>query len=188
MKSKIFSSSISEYWAISRQCYKISLHVTSVITSVHKKSCVPALPERTHSSKKSLVKKPTFPTPHGERTSKQRHFRVQVWVQDKVNDVGLVQVSTGFGAVLLRFSCIFPKHLAQNCTSPARFRCENTAEKGVKRQEMWDNPTPYTLSYTQTYTRKCQSLLGFSMPGVGSLGDFQKTFFGGGEEECRNVF
>ena len=83
----------------------------------------------------------------------------------------------------MRFSCIFPKHLAQNCTSPARFRCENTAGKGVKRQEMWDNPTPYTLSYTQTYTRKYQSLLRFSMPGVGSVGDFQKTFFFGGERK-----
>ena len=87
----------------------------------------------------------------------------------------------------MRFSCIFPKHLARNCTSPARFRCENTAGKGVKRQEMWDNPTPYTLSYTQTYTqtytRKYQSLLGFSIPGVGSVGDFQKTFFWGGERK-----
>ena len=83
----------------------------------------------------------------------------------------------------MRFSCIFPKHLAQNCTSPARFRCENTAGKGVKRQEMWDNPTPYTLSYTLSYTRKYQSLLGFSIPGVGSVGDFQKTFFWGGERK-----
>ncbi len=82
--------------------------------------------------------------------------------------------------VLVPFFCIFPKHLVQNCTSPARFRYENTAGKGVKRQEMLDNPTPYTLSYTQTYTRKYQSLLGFSIPGVGSVGDFQKTFFLGG--------
>ena len=82
----------------------------------------------------------------------------------------------------MRFSCIFPKHLAQNCTSPARFRCENTAGKGVKRQEMWDNPTPYTLSYTQTYTRNCQVLLGFPIPGVGNVGDFQKTFFMGGRK------
>ena len=60
-----------------------------------------------------------------------------------------------------------------------------TAPKPV---ETYTNPTSFTLSYTQTYTRKFQSLLGFSMPGVGSVGDFQKTFFLGGEEECRNVF
>ena len=39
------------------------------------------------------------------------------------------------------------------------------------------NPTSYTKTYTQSYTRKHQQTLKVSMPGVGNVGDFQKLFF-----------
>ena len=37
---------------------------------------------------------------------------------------------------------------------------------------------PYIKSYTLSYTRKCQSVKYFSVPGVGNVGYFHKTFFG----------
>ena len=49
---------------------------------------------------------------------------------------------------------------------------------------MKDNPTPRRKSYTQSFARDCKDLLVLSMPGVGNVGDFKKTFFwGGGEGE-----
>ena len=60
---------------------------------------------------------------------------------------------------------------------------EKRNKTAPKPAESYINPTSFTLSYTQTYTRKHQSLLGFSIPGVGSVGDFQKTFFWGGERK-----
>ena len=52
-----------------------------------------------------------------------------------------------------------------------------TAPKPV---ETYTNPTSFTLSYTQTYTRKCLCLLVLSPCGVGNVGFFTKLFF----EEC----
>ena len=37
---------------------------------------------------------------------------------------------------------------------------------------------PYIKSYTLSYTRKCQSVKYFSVPGVGNVGYFHKTFLG----------
>ena len=48
---------------------------------------------------------------------------------------------------------------------------------------MKDNPTPRRKSYTQSYTRNVLVLLAFSLPGVGNVGDFYKTFFVGGGGE-----
>ena len=56
-------------------------------------------------------------------------------------------------------------------------------EKGGKKgQKMKDNPTPRRKSYTQSFARDCKDLLVLSMPGVGNVGDFQKTFLEGEKE------
>ena len=54
---------------------------------------------------------------------------------------------------------------------------------GKKGQKMKDNPTPRRKSYTQSFARDCKDLLVLSMPGVGNVGDFKKTFVWGGEKE-----
>ena len=58
-------------------------------------------------------------------------------------------------------------------------KMQNYARKTAKT---YSHPTSYTPSYTPSYTRNCQVLLGFPIPGVGSVGDFQKTFFMGGRK------
>ena len=77
------------------------------------------------------------------------------------------------------------KPLAKWCTIiplPAIFRLENAGYLRLFHPFLNDILHPYiksyTLSYTLSYTRKCQSVKYFSMPGVGNVGYFHKTFFG----------
>ena len=84
---------------------------------------------------------------------------------------------------MVPFYGIFPRHLARNCTLQVRFRFRNMAKEGKKRAEGVGFSYPKAKSYTPSYTRNCQVLLGFPIPGVGSVGDFQKTFFMGGRKD-----
>ena len=59
-------------------------------------------------------------------------------------------------------------------------KCRDIVKKTAsKPAKSYTNPTSCTISYTLTYTRNRQILLGVFMPGVGNVGDFQKTFFVG---------
>ena len=71
-----------------------------------------------------------------------------------------------------RFLAFSPKHLARNCTLQVRFRFRNMAKEGKKRAEGVGFSYPKAKSYTRNY----KVLLGFPIPGVGNVGDFQKTF------------
>ena len=73
------------------------------------------------------------------------------------------------------------KPLAKWCTIiplPAIFRLENAGYLRLFHPFLNDILHPYIKSYTLSYTRKCQSVKYFSMPGVGNVGYFHKTFFG----------
>ena len=73
------------------------------------------------------------------------------------------------------------KHLAKWCTIiplPAIFRQENAGYLRLFHPFLNDILHPYIKSYTLSYTRKCQSVKYFSVPGVGNVGYFHKTFFG----------
>ena len=73
------------------------------------------------------------------------------------------------------------KHLAKWCTIiplPAIFRQENAGYSRLFHPFLNDILHPYIKSYTLSYTRKCQSAKYFSVPGVGNVGYFHKTFFG----------
>ena len=57
-------------------------------------------------------------------------------------------------------------------------KCRDFVKKTAsKPAESYTHPTSCPLSYTLPYTRNCQVLLGVFIPGVGNVGDFQKTFF-----------
>ena len=73
------------------------------------------------------------------------------------------------------------KPLAKWCTIiplPAIFRLENAGYLRLFHPFLNDILHPYIKSYTLSYTRKCQSVKYFSVPGVGNVGYFHKTFFG----------
>ena len=73
------------------------------------------------------------------------------------------------------------KHLAKWCKIiplPAIFRQENAGYLRLFHPFLNDILHPHNKSYTLSYTRKCQSVKYFSVPGVGNVGYFYKTFFG----------
>ena len=75
----------------------------------------------------------------------------------------------------------------RKCAVPCQMlggKCQKTVPKHA---ESYTNPTSYTLSYTPSFTRNCQVLLGFPIPGVGNVGDFQKTFFMGGRKNVETA-
>ena len=59
------------------------------------------------------------------------------------------------------------------------YRQKNGIKTSRILHQSYTNPTSCTISYTLPYTRNHQVLLGVFMPGVGNVGDFQKTFFVG---------
>ena len=67
-------------------------------------------------------------------------------------------------------------------------KCKDIVKKTAsKPAESYTHPTSCTISYTLPYTRNHQVLLGVFMPGVGNVGDFQKTFFVGERAEVSEV-
>ena len=59
-------------------------------------------------------------------------------------------------------------------------KCRDIVKKTAsKPAKSYTCPTSCTISYTLPYTRNHQVLLGVFMPGVGNVGDFQKTIFVG---------
>ena len=68
-----------------------------------------------------------------------------------------------------------------------QFRAKCWKKNVPKPAESYTNPTSYTLSYTQSYTRNCQQIRKIWGLGVGNVGDFQKTFFMGGRKNVETA-
>ena len=83
---------------------------------------------------------------------------------------------------MVPFSGIFPQAFGTELHTSGTFRFGNRAKEGKKRAEGVGFSYPKAKSYTPSYTRNYKVLLGFPIPGVGNVGDFQKTFFMGGRK------